>query len=142
MKAFSIAIACVLATAWLPCAAQAGPVKYWDAFPGREVRAVALRGELLGGEMTFTVLQGRDGYVYLRGRRGLYRMLDVDGRYERVADTSECSGWFESQGADLRDRVPRAICARAAEIILALAQDHRHIRAPVPTWPGAVQTVG
>jgi hypothetical protein len=142
VKAVSLALACVLSTSSLPSTAVAAPVKHWKAFPGREVRAIALRGDLLGGESSFTAVQGRDGYVYLRGRRGLYRMLDVDGRYERVADTSECSGWFESQGTDLRSRVPRAICTRAAEIILAGARDHGHIRTPVPTWPGALRTVG
>ena len=41
--------------------ARAGPVKHWGMFPGREVRAVAIRGERFGGE-----------------NRGQYR---VDNRY-------------------------------------------------------------
>lgn len=142
MKTALVALACTVAVATLPMRVEAGPVKHWGAFPDREVRAVALRGDQLGGESSYTAVQGRDGYVYLRGRRGLYRMLDLDGRYARVANTEDCSGWFESQGVDNRGGTPLAICTRAAQIILAGAQNHWHKRAPRPTWPGAFRTAG
>jgi hypothetical protein len=122
--------------------ADAGPVKHWGAFPGREVRAVAIRGERFGGENRYNAVQGRDGYVYVRGRLFLYRVLDEDGRTEPVAETWACSGWFESQGVDDRTRVPRALCARAAQIIVASATRHQHIRVPTPEWAGAFTNAG
>lgn len=122
--------------------ADAGPVKHWGTFPGREVRALALRGYVFGAEPSYTTVQGRDGYVYLRGRFGLYRVLDADGTVRRVADTSQCGGWTESHGADLRTLVPRAICSRASEIIVASSRVHVHLRMPVPTTPDAFSTVG
>jgi hypothetical protein len=123
--------------------ADAGPVKHWGTFPGAEVRAIAFRGGDFGAEPGFTAIQGRDGYIYLRGRYGLYRVLDRDGRNERIADTSECAGLWESQGVDDRTWVPRAICTRASEIILASATWHEHIRTPLPPWAGpSVPTPG
>ena len=122
--------------------ADAGPVKHWGTFPGREVRAVAFRGERFGGENRYSAVQGRDGYVYVRGRLSLYRVLDADGRTEPVAETWACSGWFESQGIDDRTRVPRAICTRAAQIIVASATRHEHIRVPTPAWTGAFTSSG
>lgn len=97
-------------------AAEAGPIKH-----------------------SYTVVDGRDGYVYLRGHFGLHRVLDADGKNERVADTSECSGYTESHGVDARGWVPVAICSRASHIILAASKWHRHILTPVPTWPAAVR---
>jgi hypothetical protein len=142
VKRTSIALACALAMSCIPAAAEPGTVKHWAAFPGRDVRAVAFRGYDVGGEPNFVAVQGRDSFVYLRGRLGLYRIFDLSGRNERVADTSECSGWFESQGADFRSGMPVAICARASQIILASAGYHRHVRTPVPTWPGAFRMQG
>ena len=139
-----VAVASVLALALVTSAAcaDAGPVKHWGTFPGREIRAVAIRGERFGGENRYTAVQGRDGYVYVRGRLFLYRVLDEDGRTEPVAETWACSGWFESQGIDDRTRVPRAICTRAAQIIVASAARHEHIRVPAPAWTGAFTYAG
>jgi hypothetical protein len=122
--------------------ADAGPVKHWGTFPGHEVRAVAMRGWRFGGENLYSAVQGRDGHVYVRGRLYLYRVLDDDGRIEPVADTSECSGGAESHGVDDRTRVPRAICTRAAQIIVASATWHQHIRVPTPAWSGAFGSPG
>jgi hypothetical protein len=124
-------------------AAVAGaPVKHWGTFPGRDVRAVPMRGNDIGGEPSFTAVQGRDGFVYVRGRFGLYRIIGLDGTVRRVADTGPCSGWFESHGADPRTRVPRAICSRASEIIVAGTYAHVHIRTPVPTGSDAFERQG
>ena len=117
---------------------DAGPVKHWGTFPNHEVRSIALRGDELGAEPSFTVVQGRDGYVYVRGRFGLYRLLDDVGNYQRVADTSQCSGYFESYGVDNRSSVPRALCSRASQIIIAGSSDHVHIQTPVPGWNGSI----
>jgi hypothetical protein len=138
----AVAVSAALALVAGAAPAGAGPVKHWGTFPGREVRAVAMRGERFGGENRYSALQGRDGYVYVRGRLYLYRVLDEDGRTEAVADTSRCSGWFESQGIDERTRVPRALCTRAAQIIVASATRHQHIRIPTPAWSGAFRYVG
>ena len=103
---------------------------------------MAIRGERFGGENRYTAVQGRDGYVYVRGRLFLYRVLDANGRTDPVAETWACSGWFESQGIDDRTRVPRAICTRAAQIIVASATQHEHIRVVTPAWTGAFRYVG
>ncbi len=139
IAAVATSIAFIVAAA---APAAAGPVKHWGTFPGREVRAVAFRGDAMGSEPSFVAVQGRDGYVYLRGRFGLYRVLALDGSSERVADTSHCSGWFESQGADTRSFVPRAICDRASEIIIAVSTAlHLHVRTPAPDWSAAIPKV-
>ena len=139
-----VAIACAVALTFAGGAARvgAGPVKHWGTFPGREVRAVAIRGDRFGGENRYSAVQGRDGYVYVRGRLFLYRVLDDAGRTEAVAQTWACSGWFESQGVDDRTRVPRALCTRAAQIIVASATRHQHIRVPTPEWDGAFTYTG
>jgi hypothetical protein len=116
--------------------ADAGPVKHWETFPGREVRAVSLRGNAMGSEPGYAVVQGRDGHVYIRGRYGLYRVLDDDGANVQIADTVECGGPIESQGADTRSLVPRAICDRGAVIILVSATSHKHLQAALPRWTG------
>lgn len=131
-----VALAIVVAFVAATNRAEAGPVKNWAAFPDREVRAIALRGDWFGREPNFTVAQGRDGYVYLRGRYGLYQVVDDDGRNAPVADTAACSGYFESHGVDDRTPVPRALCSRANMIIVAAATWHDHIRTPTPNWPG------
>ena len=142
MRRSVVAAAAVLAVVAGAARAGAGPVKHWGPFPGREVRALAMRGDRFGGETRYDAVQGRDGYVYVRGRLGLYRVLDDGGRIEDVADTAQCSGWTESHGVDDRTRVPRAICTRAAQIIVASATRHRHVRVGTPGWPGAFRYVG
>ncbi|HEY4440792.1 MAG TPA: hypothetical protein VGN14_10060 [Candidatus Elarobacter sp.] len=116
-------------------------MKHWAIFPGRTVRAISFRGLQIGGENRFHVVQGRDGRLYVRGRLGLYRITD-SGANERLEDTSECSGRAESQGADTRTPLPRAICARANVIILAAPSWHRHIAAIPPWWPAGFATRG
>jgi hypothetical protein len=120
--------------------ADAGPIKHWGMFPGWTVRAIALRGYDIGAEPSYRVEQGRDGYLYVRGRWGLYRVIDDRGDHVQVANTDLCGGFFESHGVDARSATPHAICSRAQVIIVAAARWHRHLRAPMPprSWPRAI----
>ena len=129
------AAAIVLASMLVASQATAGPVKHWAIFPGRTVRAIALRGDQLSSEPRFFVAEARDKNIYIRGVFGLYRLLDDQGHYARVAYTGDCAGYSEAHGADLRGSLPRAICSRAADIILVGGQRNVHIRTPAAFWP-------
>lgn len=141
MRRAAVAFGFALAVAGAVTArGDSGPVKHWGTFPGGEVRSVAIRGDAFGGERYYSAVQGRDGFVYVRGRLGLYRVLDDEGRNERIARTSECSGLFESQGVDDRRPVPLAICDRAADIIAIVSPArHEHVRVPAPAWEGSIR---
>ncbi len=131
------ALVCAFASA-SASRAGAGPIKHWGTFPGRDVRALSFSGGGIGAEPKFTALQGRDGYVYIRGRFGLYRILDDTGRNVQIADTSRCGGWYKSADVDVRGTVPRAICNSAGRIIETSTTYHRSWRVPVPSWLGGV----
>ncbi|HEV3089609.1 MAG TPA: hypothetical protein VGX96_20575 [Candidatus Elarobacter sp.] len=100
--------------------ADAGPIKHWGTFPGREVRAIAFRGNEMGAEPYLAVIPGRDGYIYLRGKGTLYRVLDANGRYERIPTPASCP--FGTVDASMW--VPGVICEREAE----------RSKLPRPSW--------
>lgn len=118
--------------------ADAGPIKHWGTFLGREVRALSFGGSGLAGEPRFTAVQGRDGYVYIRGPFGMYRVLDDTGRNEQVADNAGCTGWYKLTDVDLRSANPRAICNSPGEIIVTTLTYLRHWPVPEPSWIGGV----
>ncbi|HEX3549516.1 MAG TPA: hypothetical protein VHT53_04035 [Candidatus Elarobacter sp.] len=132
MRAIALAALAALCATASAARADIGAPKHWTAFPGREVRAVSLRGTLFGSEPSFTIVQARDGNVYLRGRFGLYRFREDGREPQAVVDTTECSGWWESHGADTRTPVPLALCSRAQDIIVVGQRAHRHLRVPYP----------
>jgi hypothetical protein len=81
-------------------------VKHWASLPGWDVRAIAMRGDEMGGERFYSIVPGRDGWIYLRGVAGLYRLLDLNGRYERTIKANYCNGGF----VDGSTWIPSAIC--------------------------------
>lgn len=131
------ALACTFALAAAP-PAGAGPIKHWAAFPGREVRALSLSGSGVGSEPRFTAVQGRDGYVYIRGQFGLYRVLDDTGRNVQIANNSGCTGWYKLTDVDVRSTIPRAICNSAGEIIVTSTTYRRRWPVPAPNWIGQI----
>ena len=101
----------MLAAAAVP--ANAGPVKYWGVLPGREIRTIPLRGDL-SYESYATVVPGADGWIYVRGKSGVYRLLGTDGR----ADTVGTFAWCDDRQARAVVRYPTPAFACVAKNII------------------------
>jgi hypothetical protein len=81
-------------------------VKHWASFPGWDVRAVAMRGDEMGGEKFYAIVPGRDGWIYLLGSGGLYRLLDSNGGYKSAIPLQYCARGT----ADASTWVPSVVC--------------------------------
>jgi hypothetical protein len=102
----------------------AGPIKHWGTFPGRDVRAIAFRGDAIGANRVLEAVQGRDGFIYLRGRWGTYRVLDAEGRWQQVGLGNVCAGG----GIDTSTWVPSLVCTRGNEIVRASVTGSTRLR--------------
>lgn len=91
--------------------ASAGPVKHWAALPGREIRTVALRGPM-SSESVLDVVPGTDGWIYVRGKNAVYRLLGTEGAFAPVASFDWCD-----------DRQARAVVAYATPAFACVAKN-------------------
>jgi hypothetical protein len=114
--------------------AVAGPVKHWAALPGREIRTVALRGAM-SSESVLDVVPGIDGWIYVRGKNAVYRLLGTEGAFAPVASFDWCD-----------DRQARAVVPYATPAFACVAKNfivemkgttqYRRVL-PRPDWSGA-----
>jgi hypothetical protein len=113
------------------CPATAGPVKHWAALPGREIRTIAFHGEMLA-EPDLDVVPGGDGWIYVRGKNRLYRLLGTDGAYVRAASF----GWCDDRQAKTVVRYPKpAFACVAKNLIVEMTGDAQYRRVlPTPGW--------
>lgn len=119
----------LLAVGTVPAAA--GPVKHWAEFPGREIRAIALRGDL-AGESYATVVPAADGWIYVRGKGGLYRLLGTDGTSAKSAAFDWCDDGQSK--AVVRYATPAFACV-AKNFIIEIKDGVQYRRAlPRPAW--------
>lgn len=125
----AVILCAMLAAAAAP--AGAGPVKHWGELPGREIRTIALRGDL-SYESYATVVPGADGWIYVRGKSGVYRLLGTDGS----ADTVATFAWCDDRQA--RAVVPYstpAFACVAKNIIVEMKGKAQYRRVlPTPRW--------
>lgn len=119
--------------------AVAGPVKHWAALPGREIRTVALRGTM-SSESVLDVVPGSDGWIYVRGKNAVYRLLGIDGAFAPVSSFDWCD-----------DRQARAVVPYATPAFACVAKDfvvemkgtaqYRRVL-PRPDWSGSSDVYG
>ncbi len=133
-RAAAVSVALLLSFA-APQRADAGAIKHWGTFPGREVRAVAFRGAEMGANPGLGVVPGRDGYVYVLGKWGVYRVLDADGRWQKVLTPAACAG---GGAVDVSTWIPSLVCARNGRLVRERAGGRvERFPIPRPRWAGA-----
>lgn len=123
-----LAVAAIVATAR---AAEAGPIKRWAVLPDREIRTVALRGDI-SGEPMIDVVPGTDGWIYVRGKSGLYRLLGTDGSYVRTAAFDWCDN--RQAGTVVLYPTPAFACVAKHVIVEVTASGQYRRVLPVPAW--------
>ena len=129
---FGIAALSIGASAGRP--ADAGPVKHWAALPGREIRTVALRGPM-SSESVLDVVPGRDGWIYVRGKNAVYRLLGTDGAFAPVASFDWCD---DRQARTVVPYATPAFACVAKNFIVEMKGTAQYRRVlPRPAWADA-----
>lgn len=128
------AIVCAL-VAGTVTAASAGPVKHWAALPDRDIRTVPFHDGALSLESRLDVVPGRDGWIYVRGKNAVYRMLGTGGAAAEVASFAWCDD--RQARAVVSYRVPGFACV-AKNMVVEVAGGSQYRRAlPQPGWSDA-----
>ena len=128
------AVVCAL-VAGSATGASAGPVKHWAALPGWDIRTVPFRNGALSLESRLDVVPGRDGWIYVRGKNAVYRMLGTGGAASEVASFAWCDD--RQARAVVPYRVPAFACvAKNIVVEVAGASQYRRVL-PQPDWSGS-----
>jgi hypothetical protein len=131
MRTILHALLAVAATIAAAATADAGPVKHWAALPDREIRTIALHGDM-SSEPVMNVVPGADGWIYVRGKNGLYRLLGTDGTYERAASFEWCD---DRQARTVVHFTTPAFACVAKNIIVEQTSRSQFRRVlPLPGW--------
>ncbi len=113
--------------------AGAGPVKHWGVLPGREIRTVPLRG-VMSSESVLDVVPGRDGWIYVRGKNAVYRLLGTAGAFAPVASFDWCD---DRQARAVVPYATPAFACVAKNIIVEMKGTSQYRRVlPQPQWSG------
>jgi hypothetical protein len=131
MRMILHALLAVAATIAAARTADAGPVKHWAALPDREIRTIALRGDM-SSEPIMNVVPGADGWIYVRGKNGLYRLLGTDGTYVRAASFA----WCDDRQAHTVVHFPTPAFACVAKNVIVEQTSRSQYRRvlPLPAW--------
>ena len=115
-------------------AADAGPVKHWAQLPGRAIRTVALRGDM-AHESVMEIVPGADGWIYMRGKNAVYRLLGTDGAFTSAAFFDWCD---DRQARAVVPYPTPAFACVAKNIIIEMKDGVQYRRTlPTPSWTGA-----